>query len=391
MKALYIVYFDLESDKFLGVNKKIKAQRKALMNLNYNVDYIYISNQNIVYVKNNEKNNYKAKSSVTYYRKDMYKVLKKHINIKEYDFVYSRQDMPIDIYTLKMQKLFEKNRTKHFCEIPTYPLKGGYILRLKGDLKNRKILKFICRIGGYLIHFLISNLLKYTKITLVTFMPYQKIWGAKCIQLDNGVDLDENKKVNKEESDVLRLIIVANISEWHGIDRLIEGIRIYKENKGQRKILFKIIGDTELAEEYKMLVKKYKLTNTIMFLGSLEGEKLNNEFKTADLAVSSLGLHRMGIQKGSTLKTKEYCARGIPFILSYKEEKINEDCNFALKLPSDDSPIDINKVISFYDQIKDDTDLPEKMNKFACDNYSWLKQMEKITDFLEKEKLKNEK
>ena len=140
-----------------------------------------------------------------------------------------------------------------------------------------------------------------------------------------------------------------------------------------------------------MLVKKYKLTNTIMFLGSLEGEKLNNEFKTADLAVSSLGLHRMGIQKGSTLKTKEYCARGIPFILSYKEEKINEDCNFALKLPSDDSPIDINKVISFYDQIKDDTDLPEKMNKFACDNYSWLKQMEKITDFLEKEKLKNEK
>ena len=85
MKALYIVYFDLESDKFLGVNKKIKAQRKALMNLNYNVDYIYISNQNIVYVNNNKKNNYKAKSSVTYYRKDMYKVLKKHINIKEYD------------------------------------------------------------------------------------------------------------------------------------------------------------------------------------------------------------------------------------------------------------------------------------------------------------------
>lgn len=45
MRALYIVFFDLKSDKFLGVNKKIKAQSDALKKLDCKVDYIYISNK----------------------------------------------------------------------------------------------------------------------------------------------------------------------------------------------------------------------------------------------------------------------------------------------------------------------------------------------------------
>lgn len=386
MRALYIVFFDLKSDKFLGVNKKIKAQSDALKKLDCKVDYIYISNKKIVHIEKDREKQYKAKSAITYYRKDMYKVLKNYINLKKYDFVYSRQDTPIDLYSIKMQRLFEKNHVKHFCEIPTYPLKGGYILRLKGDIKNRNILKFILRTGGYLIHILASNILRYTNITLVTFMPYRKIWGVETIQLDNGVNLEENKLIDKQKSNVLRLIVVANISEWHGIDRLIEGIRIYKENGGKREILFKIIGKTDLSEKYKELVQQYKLSNIIKFLGTLDGKRLDNEFKTSDVAISSLGLHRMKIESGSTLKTKEYCARGIPFILSYNEKEIKEDCKFVLRFPPNDMPIDVNKIFDFYDSIKDDVDLPNEMRKFACKNYSWDKQMYKIIDFLEKGK-----
>ena len=37
------------------------------------------------------------------------------------------------------------------------------------------------------------------------------------------------------------------------------------------------------------------------------------------LQVGSLGLHRIGLTEASTLKVREYWARGIPFLLSYED------------------------------------------------------------------------
>ncbi|MEI3231140.1 MAG: hypothetical protein V8S24_07840 [Gordonibacter pamelaeae] len=72
------------------------------------------------------------------------------------------------------------------------------------------------------------------------------------------------------------------------------------------------------------LVSELKLEDFIVFAGAATGSKLDAFFDDADVAVGSLGLHNRGFL-GLTMKSREYCARGIPFIYSFPEKGFNGD------------------------------------------------------------------
>ena len=74
-------------------------------------------------------------------------------------------------------------------------------------------------------------------------------------------------------------------------------------------------------------------------------------FNQADVAVCSLGCHRIGIFLGSFLKSREYIARGLPMISSTKIDILPNDYQYIQYVSEDDSPIDINAVINFYDRL----------------------------------------
>jgi glycosyltransferase involved in cell wall biosynthesis len=107
------------------------------------------------------------------------------------------------------------------------------------------------------------------------------------------------------------------------------------------------VGDGPSLVEYRKLVKKYSLDDHVVFYGRLSGKELDAIFDQADIAVCSLGCHRINVFLGSFLKSREYLARGLPLISSTKIDIIPEDYPYCLYVSEDDLPIDIKTIIRF--------------------------------------------
>ena len=96
-------------------------------------------------------------------------------------------------------------------------------------------------------------------------------------------------------------------------------------------------------------------------------------FDFCDFGVGSLGRHRVGIDRIKTLKNREYAARGIPFIYSETDSDF-DDKPYVLKVPADDSPIDIYRIINFYRQ----SPYSPQQIRNSIEDLSWKNQMMKV-------------
>jgi glycosyltransferase involved in cell wall biosynthesis len=178
----------------------------------------------------------------------------------------------------------------------------------------------------------------------------------------------------------LHLLCVANVSRWHGIDRLIEGLAAYN---GPLKIILHIAGEGYELPHLKQMVTERKLIEQVIFHGFKSGNKLDSLFNICHIAIGSLGLHRIGLNESSTLKAREYCARGIPYIIACGDPDFPDDFPYILRVPPDESPIDIESVVHFAQKVCADSDHPKKMRKYAEENLDWSIKMMKLKGFLE--------
>jgi len=170
---------------------------------------------------------------------------------------------------------------------------------------------------------------------------------------------------------------VANIRFWHGYDRLIKGLRDYYSDKNNTiPVYFDIIGDSSNKEsqEYREMVKKFKLEEYVIFNGVIKTSGLDPFFDKADMAIGSLGIHRIDLDEAKPIKNREYCAKGIPFMYAMIDRDF-DDKDFVLKVPADDSNININNIIKFLRESKFSI---ESERKYAEDYLTWNSQIKKI-------------
>ena len=93
-------------------------------------------------------------------------------------------------------------------------------------------------------------------------------------------------------------------------------------------------------------------SNRIIFHGPKSGRELDQIFDETDIAVDALGRHRSGVYYNSSLKGKEYVARGIPVISAVKTElDYMPEFKYYLTLPADDTDISMDDIIAFYEKI----------------------------------------
>jgi hypothetical protein len=120
-------------------------------------------------------------------------------------------------------------------------------------------------------------------------------------------------------------------------------------------------------------VKDNNMEEYVILYGKKHGEELDHIFDLCDFGIGSLGRHRVGIDKIKTLKNREYAARGIPFIYSETDNDF-EHKPYVLKAPADETPIDINRIIKFYQGCS----MPpiEIRDSIAC--LSWENQMKTV-------------
>ena len=341
-------------------------------NLGYNVFYTFENNHGFyIYDINHNIVDKVNISNKIKFRIDKYKFIKKWCSLNNINVVYSRYNY-FDTQTYRLFKNLKKLKTKIILEIPTYPYRKEQVLANNDILKDKKYFKYIIK-KALLIDEDI-NIKRANKVVdlIVTYNPIpNKLWGVNAIEVDNGVDLKTIPiRGYKENSEKIIFLIVANLSPWHGIDRFIEGLKEYNMKPNLQPELWIVGSGTEL-EKLKKLTETYNLTESVKFLGTKTGDELENIKSMADIGIASLGLYRLGLSNVSTLKQKEYCASGLPFIYAYEEKAMDDECEFALKFENDDSPIDINKAIEFAIKVRNDRKIHEKMRILAEEKYSW--------------------
>lgn len=80
---------------------------------------------------------------------------------------------------------------------------------------------------------------------------------------------------------------------------------------------------------------------------------------------------------GSTLKVREYCARGIPFIIGYKDISLNKGLKFYYEVSNDETLLELNKILEWYKNLNVES---REIRKFAIENLSWDKQIKIILE-----------
>lgn len=350
-----------------GVSKKILQQVHALRRLGYAVDLVSRTDKKILI---NDVSVAEFDSGLLL-RVDYYNTLFHYLsNVQNdtYDFVYVRNsNWAIPFGYLKVFMLLSQ-RAKVILEIPTYPYKG--------EIKSisRAIVSFFYSV-------LRSQISKF--IDLIVYMGRnagQDIWGVKSLPISNGfdpysVDLANNNLCCSKYLNELNFIGVARLTYWHGYDRLIKGIYEYKKRYNDLNINFFVIGDGyKTLRSLQLLVEKLSLSDNVHFLGPLCGEDLNDVFQKSHIGVDSLGRHRTGVVENSSLKSKEYIARGIPLIKSHYDSDL-VDLNFVYDLPPNDQSIDLPQIIDWYSHLNASS---SEIRDYAFARFLWEHKFEKI-------------
>ena len=178
----------------------------------------------------------------------------------------------------------------------------------------------------------------------------------------------------------LHLLCVANVSRWHGLDRLLQGLATYD---GMAEVILHIVGDGAELPHLQELAGDLGISDRVVFHGFTTGKDLDALFDQCHIAVGSLGLHRTGLTQASVLKAREYCARGIPFIIACADPDFPPDFPYILRLPADESPIEIEDVLAFAKDVCADPDHPQKMRRYAEEHLDWSVKMRRLKGFLE--------
>lgn len=371
MKILFLTYHGFNSCS--GITKKMHAQIKGLRQNGHEVHvcwYTEAEDHNWHrYVDGESIQNYGHRRIASIKNKFQFSCIYEFCKKNGIELVYARSYINASPALIHLFRKFKKNGIRSVIEIPTYPYDNEFKtlpIEHKVRLWEDKLFR--------------RSLAKQTD-AIVTFSEEKTIFGQRTINISNGIDFDELPLHHPvDSSKEVHLIAVAEVHLWHGLDRLIEGLGIYYQHKGnKRPVYFHIVGrvwetemyDTKYATGFATHIKHYGIENFVIFHDRLFGEELNQVFERCVFAIGSLARHRSGITNIKTLKNREYACRGIPFIYSENDSDFDHQ-PYIIKAPADESPIDIDKILHFIDNF---TIQPEAIRE-SVEDLSWKNQME---------------
>lgn len=372
LKGLLFHPIDINNPEVIGLANKMFAQKEAFIENGVEVDLIYYEGGAVIFngkdISTSDNQNKWSRRINNYIRS--YDIIIKNGNIASLDFIYIRYPLSTPFFIQFLKRIKKINNTIIIIiEIPSYP----YDLEKK--TLRQKVFLWLDK--------WCNPLLKKFVDRIVTYSSYDKIFGIPSFSTDNnGIDINTIKLRDFKacSNDSIYLIGVAGLSRWHGYDRVIEGLSDYYEQVDIRiKVYFVIVGEgPELAFLMELTTNK-KLHDFVTFVGKKEGKELDELFKISDIAIGSLGLHRLKISKGSTLKVREYCARGIPFVIGYEDVGFKLPFKFLLKVSAEDVSLNINDVVSFYFKVY--TRHPNyalEMRQYASNHLTWKSKISPI-------------
>lgn len=368
MKGLFVVFHGFSAHS--GISKKIFSQCDALRRNGADVELCHLE----IAADGTQRRMVGGRAIRTFGQGLRAKVAKRvslgditrHIRDEGVEFLYIRHDhnaSPVLIHWLRKVK---KLGVRIALEIPTYPYdaefaQSPFVRRLKLRIDRtfrRRMARWVDRI--------------------VTFSDDPEIFGRPTIRISNGIDFRSIplKTQRHGSPHEIRLLAVANIHFWHGLDRVIEGLKVYYAGPHQCIIRLRIAGDgiESLIDGYRRTIEEYGLSEYAEVIGPRSGAELDAEFEWCDMGIASLGRHRNGITRIKTLKNCEYAARGIPFVYSENDSDF-DGMPYVMKAPADDTPLDIAALVRFCDGVNL---TPAQIRASVEGTLSWDRQMKQV-------------
>lgn len=359
-----MLYLNFVPETEIGVQNKINFQIKAISKLKEKVlrtkiveSKFYLENKYISSFSTSTGMINKILKKLNVYM--IYFYLKKKRYYEGCKLIYIRYEKS-DPFFMNYLKFLKSINKKVIIEIPTYPYdkeikKENFFT--KWDKKYR------------------LKLYKYVDI-VVTYSEDKIIWGIPCINISNGIDLEDTKIIDKKQHDGVNFISVSNCSFWHGIDRFLYSLLQYRKNGGKEEMKFYIVGEGNETSKLKKIVEdNIELQDIVIFYGFKSGEELDEIYNNSDIALGSLGIHRLKLESVQPLKNREYCAKGLPFIIGFNDPNFKNK-EYVYEVSYDDELVDIEKLIKWYKNLEISS---EEIRKDA-EKFTWDIQMKKVLD-----------
>lgn len=367
MKGLFIYYKDIQNSKVSGIDKKVKSQMKVFNDSNLNFSLSVVPSKGGIIKK-------------VLYRIPFFNSFQKWEYKEEYngiDYLYLRRPAAFTKHTLNTLKMIKKRnpRVKIVLEIPTYPYdkeltidKKNIPLLLKDRYNRRKLKGVIDRIA--------------------TLTLDKELFKVPTLKFENGVDLSTIKVKNyNKPSGTINLLAVAMYADWHGYDRVLKSIGEYYKHGGSRNIIFHIVGDGSETQKYLEIISKYKIKKNVKLYGKMFGEELDKIYDKADIAVDVFGMYRKNNIISYSLKSREYLAKGLPIISGCNIDLFekHKDYKFFKEFPNDNSIVDMENIINFYDKIylteKKPVEIIQEIRSFANENCDMNEAMKNVVNY----------
>ncbi len=346
-RLLYIAFNDCENGLY-GVRAKILSQCRAFEKHGFVVDRIERrAGDTIITVEDGSTSvigNHRRCKNACFLRplidkQNQMKDIRAFVRTKHYDACYIRYDFSDPGFTRLLADL-RKVCGKTALEIPTFPY----------DDENRET--FLSRSKLFVDRLFRGTLRLYVDFIVTFYGGYERIFGIPVLTVPNGFDFGSMDLVKTPlEGDVIRVIAVSSMRRWHGYERFIEGMHRYYAAGGSRAIVLHLVGRGRECARYRQLSEMYGLADRVLFEGTMHGRDLDAVYERCALGIDSLGRHRSGIEVLSSLKSREYGAKGIPIINGCRIDIIDDDFEYLLRVPADESPVDIEAVIDFHDRV----------------------------------------
>ena len=365
MKIAYINYLPYEIS---GVEKKIKYQAISSVNEKLNIDF-YIINSNIE--KKEKSLIFKKIPYGKIFKKFCrYFIIKRLVDFEKYDYVIIRYS-GVDFSFFTLKEYYKKIITEH------------HTFEDAEALSNNNFIRYL------LEKFLSKFFLKYVKafigVTREIINYENRRYGYKpSVVISNGIAVDSIPftKFKPIQNNILNIIFVASyFAPWHGLDIFVKKLFSYK---GDVKIVLHIVG--EVSKNDKNLIENVNHEKIEIKLHSKKyGDELDKLFALSSIALSSIALSSIALSskkmnEASPLKTREYIARGIPFVYGYEDSDLTGDEKFALKIDKDNFSFD--EIVKFAKKVSVCKNISYKMREFAKEKLDWGIKMKQMYNFV---------
>lgn len=197
----------------------------------------------------------------------------------------------------------------------------------------------------------------------------------KSIEIGNGIDVSAialRASAPGWPAPVMRVIAVASVAKWHGYDRLLRAVHEHQRREQRPFDLHvTIVGDGPALPPLKELSTSLRLNDAVTFAGTVTGQPLRDLYESSHIAISSLGLHRIGLTSASVLKAREYCAIGIPFVASGSDPDFTGAVPFRLVVSGSEDTEDLLEAFDQFAGQQKQIDATV-MRQYAVEHLDWL-------------------